>query len=45
MDVVTNVAILEVLEGDEMGPNGASVLERTSLFPAEGLAGGESEGQ
>lgn len=44
MDVVANVAVLEVPEGDEMGPNGAGVLERTCLLPAEGLAGREGEG-
>lgn len=44
MDVVANVAVLEVLEGDKVGSNGAGVLERTCLFPAEGLAGGEREG-
>lgn len=28
-----------------MGVNDASVLKRTGLFPAEGLAGWESEGE
>lgn len=34
-----------MLEGDEVGPDGACVLERAGLSPAEGLAGGEGEGQ
>lgn len=28
-----------------MGSDGAGVLKRACLFPAEGLAGGESEGK
>lgn len=42
---VGNVAVLEVLEGDEVGPDDAGVLKRAGLSPPEGLAGGESEGE
>lgn len=45
MDKVRNVAVLKVLEGEQMGSNGAGVLERACLLPAEGLACGESEGK
>lgn len=41
---VGDVAVLEVLEGNEVGPNDAGVLRGCGVFPAEGLAGGEGEG-
>lgn len=40
---VGNAAVLEVLEGYEVGPNDAGVLRWCGVFPAEGLAGGEGE--
>lgn len=42
---VGDVAVLEMLEGDEVGVDNACVLERAGLFPPEGLASGESEWQ
>lgn len=43
MDEVTNVAIVEVFEGEQVRSDGAGVLERACLFPAEGLACGEGK--
>lgn len=34
-----------MLEGDKVAPDDAGVLERASLPPPEGLAGGEGEGK
>ena len=45
VEAVRDVAVLEVVEGDEVGMNDTRVLKRAGLFPAEGLAGWESEGQ
>ena len=45
VEAVRDVAVLEVVEGDEVGVNDARVLKRAGLFPAEGLASWESEGQ
>ena len=45
MDEVRNVTVLEVFEGEQVGSDGAGILERACLFPAEGLACGESEGK
>ncbi|KAK2351865.1 N-glycosylase/DNA lyase OGG1 [Trifolium repens] len=44
MKGVAYVAVLEVFEGNEVGPNDAGVLGRSSVFPTEGLASGECEG-
>lgn len=43
MECVANIAVLEVFEGNEVGPNDASELRRSGVFPAEGLTGGEGE--
>lgn len=45
VEAVGDFPILEMLEGDEVGVDDTGVLKRTGLFPPEGLAGGESEGQ
>lgn len=45
VEAVRDVAVLEVVEGDEVRMNNTRVLNRAGLFPAEGLAGWESEGQ
>lgn len=45
MDEVRNVAVVEVFEGEQVGSDGAGVLKRACLFPAEGLARRESEGK
>lgn len=44
METIRNVAVLEVVEGYEVGPYGACELKRACLFPAEGLACWECEG-
>lgn len=43
VEAVGDVAVLEVLEGDEVGVDDAGVLFGGGVFPAEGLAGGEGE--
>ena len=43
VEAVGDVAVLEVLEGDEVGTDDAGVLLGGGVFPAEGLAGGEGE--
>lgn len=45
MQTIQNVAVLDVLERDQVRAYSAGVLERSSLFPTEGLPGWESEGQ
>lgn len=45
MEAVRNVAVREVLEGDEVGINNAGVLGGSGVLPAEGLACGEREGK
>lgn len=46
MDAVINIAVLiMVFEGYQVRAESAGVLERTSLFPAEGLASGKCEGE
>lgn len=45
MAVVTHTVVIELFEGDEMGPNGASVLQEAGLSPPESLASGKSERQ
>lgn len=40
VEAVRDVAVLEVVEGDEVGMNDTRVLKRAGLFPADGLAGG-----
>lgn len=45
MKAIGNVSVWEVFEGHEVGVDDASELDRVDLLPAEGLAGGEGEGQ
>lgn len=45
MHAVRDVAVLEVLEGDEVRADRAGEAEGPGAFPPEGLAGGEGEGQ
>lgn len=45
MHAIRDVAILAVLEGDEVRADRAGEPEGASAFPPEGLAGGEGEGQ
>lgn len=45
MNGVGDVAVWEVLEGEEVWADWAGELGRAGLFPAEGLARGEREGE
>lgn len=48
MKGISNVAVSKLLQGNQVGPNNACVLNVVmvvGLFPPEGLAGGEGEGQ
>lgn len=43
--MVPYTVVLELFEGDEVWPNGASILQWTSFFPPESLSSWESERQ
>lgn len=45
MTEVPHAVVIELFEGDEMGPNSAGVLQRPGFLPPESLAGGERERQ